>query len=158
MIKYIKLYKIAKQIDSYDKTPNRNKVLEMLSKFKPKFLSSGGYKRCFLVKSNKRVLVFKVGRDVETQYKIYQDLKGKHKLKYAKIYWTTKRCLLQRYCKKVDVPKNLIKENKKIAKKLGYSDWRKANIGMFRNEIVVFDLQSAEHKNMKVCNLEVGKN
>lgn len=145
-IKFIKLYKVAKRIDESDKVLNKNKVLELLKDFKPKYIGRGGYKRAFLVKLNKRKLIFKIGKDIEIQYKIYLERKYKQKLKYAKIYWITKKCLLQRYCERVKVPKSIIKKNKIIAKIKGYSDWRAANVGMHNNEIIAFDLQTKEHE------------
>jgi len=148
-MRYLKLYKIAKEIDKFNKNKifiNKNKILELLKNFKPKYVGKGGYKRVFLVKLNKRELIFKVGRDVKIQYKIYLERKHKKNFKYAKIYWATEKCLLQKYCKKVKVPVKLIKANKIIAKKNGYSDWRKDNVGLLNNKIIAFDLQSKEHK------------
>jgi hypothetical protein len=137
-MRYKKIYKIVKEVD---KDLNRNQIMRLLSKFNPKFIGRGAYKRAFLIKANKKILVLKVGRDIKIQYEVYNNLK-RSKLKYAKIYWITDRFMIQKYCnpiKKIDSLE--FSMNKRLAKKKGYSDYRKANIGTINDKMVVFDLQ-----------------
>jgi hypothetical protein len=48
--------------------------------------------------ANKKFLVFKVGRKLNDDFNHFLKAKGKHKMKYAKIYWVTNNCLLQKLC------------------------------------------------------------
>ena len=134
-----KVYDIAKIID---KTPNirTNFILEMLKQYNPKFLKRGKYKRAFLLKINKREYILKIGSLVEVDYMIYQKLKHSKTIKYAKVYWVTKKCLLQRKCDIVSLSKKEIKQQKQFAKEKLLYDARKDNLGKYKGKLYAFDL------------------
>ena len=137
-MKYKKLYNIARTIKK--KNLHKNTVLKLLDKFKPKYIGRGAFKRCFKVKSNKRNLVFKIG-NIKDDFIHYQKAKNKRKTKYAKIYWVTNYCLLQKLC---ITNKLYSKEEflnlKNAWKQNGYVDIRPANVGKINNKLYAFDI------------------
>lgn len=95
-------------------------------------------------------MVFKIGDDVEEDKRTYDRLKYNRKINYAKIYWITKRCLLQKKCDKITWDKKRfeehIKEKRKHVKILQLYDYRKKNLGMLDGEIYAFDLKERPKK------------
>jgi|SRR3989344_6438529 len=149
-MKYKKLYRLAKKIDKLktNKNLNRNRILKLLERFNPEYIGHGAYKRSFKVKSNKKFLVFKVGRSLQEDYNHFVISKGKHKMKYAKIYWVTDNCLLQKFCLTNEpYPKREYEELKKEWKKAGYRDVRPANIGKIKGKLYAFDVSASRKKN-----------
>lgn len=144
----VKVYEIAEMIDKLTLMPNKNKIIEMFEEADIEiiFLNRGHHNRTFMIKTAEQKLVFKVGYDIEQQWINYNELKGCTELPYAKIYWATKKCLLQMYCKIVDVPMHIQQRFKIEAKKRGYSDATKANIGLLDGRFVVFDLVKTQLK------------
>jgi len=144
-MKHKKLYKIANKINKSNLS--RKKIIELLGSFNPEFIGKGAYKRCFKVKCNKRILVFKIGRNIMDDFSHYQLSKGNRKAKYAKIYWTTEFCLLQKYCdttlKYTDKEFN---ELKYAWKKKGFVDIRKANVGKINDRLYAFDIIKSRRK------------
>ncbi len=146
-MKHKRLYRIAKKIDKLrkDNNPNRNKILKLLQDFNPKFIGAGRYKRSFKVESNVKNLVFKVGRNLNEDFNHFLECKGKRKLKYAKIYWVTKNCLLQRFCSKGYDNKEY-QELRKEFKKAGYIDINKNNVGRINGKLHAFDITYSKRK------------
>lgn len=140
-----KIYMIAKKIDrlsdSKGRCLNRNEVSKMLKDFNPKFIGNGGWKRVFRL-GKRKFYAFKVGnpRDIKLQNEIYKHLKGKRKIGYAKIYWSTKYCQLQRFCTIVKLTEKELKLYQYNAKEFGYYDARASNLGKCKGRIVAFDL------------------
>jgi len=135
-----KIYQIAKEIDNLSKVRTKD-ILKKLEKFSPKFLGRGKYKRAFLITCISKEYVFKIGELIQVDKQIFESLRYNRKMSYAKIYWTTEKCLLQRKCEIVDLSDEEIKLRKKNAKLLGYSDARKSNLGMNNGKIIAFDLK-----------------
>lgn len=65
-----KLYRIAKKIDNFRESNNlsKNNILKLLEPFNPKYLGHGKYKRSFKVESTKKVIAFKVGKNLQEDY------------------------------------------------------------------------------------------
>lgn len=72
--------------------------------------------------------------------------KGKHKLRYAKIYWVTNNCLLQRFCSKESYTKKEYEGLKKEWKKAGYTNVRPANVGKINGKPYAFDVSPSRRK------------
>ena len=134
-MRYKRLLKIAKKIDTQHRIKS-SKIIQMLGR-DAKFIGRGRYKRAFLVRSNKKQLILKVGA-VYGDALPFIDMKGKRVTKFAKIYWMTKHCLLQKYCDK-KVTWGAITEVRKAWKKAGYNDIKPANMGLLNGKITVFD-------------------
>ncbi|PIN94722.1 hypothetical protein COU61_00275 [Candidatus Pacearchaeota archaeon CG10_big_fil_rev_8_21_14_0_10_35_13] len=151
-MKYKRLHNVAKKIDELrlKKNINRNRILKLLEKFNPEFIGSGAFKRCFKVKANKRYLVLKVGRrGFERDYDHFLLAKGKHKLRYAKIYWVTDNCLLQKFASSSEgYTREEYEELKREWKKAGYVDVRSGNIGKINGMLHAFDV-SESRRNCK---------
>jgi len=136
-MRYRRIYHAIKSI----KKGMRTKEIEnLLSPFKCQYLGKGFHKRAFIVKSNKKEFVLKIGNRIKEDYNIYLDLKHNRKVKYAKIYWHTDRCLLQKKCEDVELSKECLKDFKTEAKKYGYIDVKQDNLGMVNDTITAFDL------------------
>lgn len=149
-MRYKRLYRVAKKIDKLKikKNLNRNKILKLLSEFNPEYIGSGAFKRSFKVKSNKRFLVLKVGRELQNDFNHFLKAKGKKKMKYAKIYWVTDNCLLQKFClTKEPYTKREYEELKKEWKKVGYRDVHPTNIGKINGKLHAFDVLESRKKN-----------
>lgn len=140
-----KLYNIAIEIDRLSEIKgralNRNQVIKILKNYNPKFIANGGFKRVFRIGTNK-FYAFKIGNpnDIKIQNKIYLSLKRKRKFKYAKIYWATKYCQLQRFCITVKLTNKELEKIKVNAKDFGFYDARLSNLGKYKGQIVAFDL------------------
>jgi len=137
-MKYKKLYKIANKINKSNLS--RKKIIELLGNFNPEFIGKGAYKRCFKVKCNRRILVFKVGRNIMNDISHYQLSKGNRKAKYSKIYWATEYCLLQKYCDNSSYTDKEFNDLKYVWKKKGFVDIRRANVGKINGRLYAFDI------------------
>ena len=142
-IRYKKLYNVASQIDKSN--THKQKVIKLLDGFSPEYIGKGKYKRCFKVKSNKRELVFKVGT-IKNDMSHYKLSKGSRKAKYAKIYWETDNCLLQKLCHKGQYSTDDKKDLQTAWKKKGFVDVRDANVGKIGNRLVAFDVLESRRK------------
>lgn len=143
-MKFKKLYQVGKEIDKF-KNIRTKKILLLLHNFHPKLLGRGKFKRAFLVKVNKKELIFKVGSDVKRSYLIYKKLKGKHF--NVKVYWVSKKCMLQKKCNtSILLKKDEVRKIKNKVKRLGYYDARKRNLGKLNKRIVAFDLMPRDEK------------
>jgi len=91
----------------------------------------GAFKTVHKISSRERDLVLKMSRnenirnDIETYYRLPRTKRNRC---FAKIYWNTKYCLLQKYGKAVKVPPHVVESLKKKVKPYGLSDVRADNI------------------------------
>ena len=148
-MRFKKLHDAAERIDlRLDEDFNRGRknrmnVRQILEEFLPdgsRYLGRGAYKSSFLVFSNKRKLVLKVGRehhisrDTEIVFLARRSGMKRCTLKY---YWKTKYCALQKYCRPL---KDVIAEIKRKGKRLGLRDIRTGNIGLLDGRLVAYDM------------------
>jgi len=78
---------------------------------------------------------------VNEDYNHYLIAKGKHKMRYAKIYWHTKNCLLQKYCfTDGTYPKQEYNPLKNEWNSRGFTDVRFSNIGRMNGKLYAFDV------------------
>src|SRR3990172_7952406 len=92
----------------------------------------GAFKTVYRVTSTSRHVALKTARarHIRRDMKLYKSLPGNLRNRYfAKIYWHTKYCLLQKYGRSVKhVPSREMKILKRFAKDRGLCDIRKDNI------------------------------
>jgi len=121
-----------------------NMFFPSTSHLKPR---KGYFKHVFIIHSNKRKLVLKIGRtkkDMLKDYTTYNRLPKNVRNRYfAKIYWRSGLFMLQKYGVKVRVPQEEIRRLKHIGEKYGLKDVREANIMKFGN---MFKIVDAERK------------
>ena len=105
----------------------------------------GFYKHVYVIHSDKRKLVLKIGRskkhirkDVTTYQRLPENIRNRY---FAKIYWRHNLFLLQKYGKKVRVPDREEQKLRKIGEKYGLKDVRKANIMKFGNKFKIVDAE-----------------
>lgn len=105
----------------------------------------GFFKHVFVVHSNKKNLVLKIGRSKKHIRKDYTTYKmvvknggGKY---FAKIHWRHNLFMLQKYGKEVKVPEKEILKLKKIGKIYDLKDVREANIMKFGNKFKIVDAE-----------------
>lgn len=109
----------------------------------------GYWKHVFIIHSGNKKLVLKMGRkrkDIRKDFTTYKQLCKKLGTKkvnrfFAKIYWRTDLSMLQKYGKKVKIPKNELAKLKKIGEDLGLKDIRDANIMKFDNKFKIVDAE-----------------
>lgn len=99
----------------------------------------------FVIHSNKRKLVLKIGRSkkhIIKDFKTYHQLPSSIRNRYfAKIYWVKSLFMLQKYGKKVKVPEKELKKLKIIGNKYGLKDIREANVMKFNNKFKIVDAE-----------------
>lgn len=105
----------------------------------------GFFKHVFIIHSNKKRLVLKIGRSVrhiDKDYKTYLSLpkynRNKH---FAKIYWQHGLFMLQKYGRDVRVPDYEIARLKRIGEKYRLKDIREANIMKVDNKFKIVDAE-----------------
>lgn len=109
----------------------------------------GKYKHVFIIHSGKTRLALKIGRRVKYTQKDYTTYTrlvknlGKKKTNqyFAKIYWRDGLFMLQKYGKKVKVPKNEKEKLDDIGEKYGLKDVREANIMKFGKQFKIVDAE-----------------
>lgn len=107
---------------------------------------NGFFKHVYIIHSDKKLLVLKEGKrkDIRKDYNTYLNLSEKIRNRYfAKIYWRSKdgRFMLQKYGKKRKVPELDIERLKKIGKRYGLKDVRRANIMFFDGKFKIVDAE-----------------
>jgi hypothetical protein len=110
---------------------------------------SGFFKHVFIIHSSKRKLVLKMGRrrkDVRKDYITYRQLCKRAGTKkanrhYAKIYWRTGLFMLQKYGKRVTVPREEKLRLKAFGEGYGLKDLRDANIMKFGKSFKIVDAE-----------------
>lgn len=96
-----------------------------------KRLGRGAFKTAYRVSSTARNLVLKTARSryIRRDLELYKTIPSRVRNRYfAKIYWGTKYCLLQKYGKEKNVPQKIRKKLKAKGKEFGLSDVRDDNI------------------------------
>ena len=130
---------IDKFVDAYKKVRHRRtfphrEVASIIHFLFPgcSFKGRGAFKTVHKVSSQVRDLVLKTSspRTIRNDMRVYRRIpKGKRNRYFAKIYWATKYCLLQKYGKRTKrVPRESLEKLKRIAKQHGLTDVRPDNI------------------------------
>jgi len=105
-------------------------------------VGEGAFKKVFQISSRSRDLALKVSgeenirNDVGAYDRLPKNIRNRC---FAKIYWNTKYCLLQKYGKAVRVPPEVIGSLKKKVKPYGLSDVRVANIRKVDGKFKIVD-------------------
>jgi hypothetical protein len=107
--------------------------------------AKGFYKHVFIVHSDKKKLVLKIGRSnkhIRKDYATYNSIPANVRNRYfAKIYWRYNLFMLQKYGEKAAVPDSVEAELKKIGEKYHLKDVRKANIMKFGKSFKIVDAE-----------------
>ncbi len=141
-MRYALIYKKAKFIDRltdyYKRDRGRktfpHKVVEdMIRVLFPgsKVSGRGVFKTVHRVSSRSRHLVLKTAsrQSIRTDIRAYHRLPRNIRNRYfAKVYWRTDYCLLQKYGKESKIPREKLEQLKAIGKQYGLRDIRAANI------------------------------
>lgn len=144
-IKYIKTTRKRKNMPYMD-------IESLLKIFYPKTkyeeINNGAFKHVYVIHSNKRKLVLKIGRAkrrINKDYKTYLHMPENVRNRYfAKIYWKHNIFMLQKYGKKANIPEQELTHLKNIGKKYGLKDVRKANILKFGRRFKIVDAERRE--------------
>jgi hypothetical protein len=106
------------------------------------FEGRGFFKEVHSVRSRARTLVLKLSHAESTRrdWKVYQLLPAGIRNRYfAKIYWHTKYCSLQKYGQKVRVPKEELQKLRRRVRKYGLKDIRAANVRKVEGHFKIVD-------------------
>lgn len=105
-------------------------------------LGRGAFKTAYRVSSTARTLVLKAARTrhIRRDLQLYKAIPGRIRNRYfAKIYWGTRHCLLQKYGDQKKVPPEIRKKLSAKGKKLGLSDIRDDNIRWVDGQFKIVD-------------------
>lgn len=114
-----------------------------------RFLAGGAYKKAYWVPSRARDLAIKVGdsRHIRVDLKAYKRIaRTKRNRYFAKIYWTTRYCLLQKYGEKRSVPPDVQSRLKRVAKRYGLTDAKKDNIRFVDRQFKLVDVNLSRRR------------
>jgi hypothetical protein len=107
--------------------------------------AKGFYKHVFVIHSDKKKLALKIGRSnkhIKKDFATYENLPANIKNRYfAKIYWRHNLFMLQKYGKNSIVSDSVERKLKKIGRKYGLKDVRKANIMKFGKNFKIVDAE-----------------
>ena len=106
------------------------------------FEGRGFFKEVHSVRSRARKLVLKLSHAKSTRrdWRVYQRLPAGIRNRYfAKIYWHTKYCSLQKYGKKVSVPKLELEKLRMCVRKYGLRDIRADNVRKVEGRFKIVD-------------------
>jgi hypothetical protein len=106
------------------------------------FEGRGVFKEVHSVHSRARKLVLKLSHAKSTKrdWKVYQRLPDRIRNRYfAKIYWHTKYCSLQKFGKKVRVPEKELQKLRTRVKKYGLTDIKAANVRKVEGHFKIVD-------------------
>jgi hypothetical protein len=95
------------------------------------FQGKGWHKSAHKVSTRRRDLVLKTGnaKSIRRDYGIFAGLSGKGSRRdFAKVYWRTKYCMLQKFGQKKKVPSRELARLKEVARKRKLGDVREANV------------------------------
>jgi len=105
----------------------------------------GFFKHVFVIHSDTKKLVLKIGRSkkhLRKDYTTYNSLPKSIRNRYfAKIYWRYGLFMLQKYGKEVRVPAKELERLKKIGRKYRLKDIREANIMKIDNKLKIVDAE-----------------
>jgi hypothetical protein len=108
-------------------------------------VAKGYYKHVFVIHSDKKKLVLKIGRSnrrITKDWVTYDTLPKRIKNRYfAKIYWSHNLFMLQKFGKKAKVPKTVEVTLRRIGRENGLKDVRKANIMKFGKSFKIVDAE-----------------
>ncbi len=141
-IRHASIYKKAKFIDQFiDKYKSVRKrfsfphkeVATIIHFLFPNstYSGRGAFKTVHKVSSRARNLVLKTSqpKNIRNDERAYRRLPSNLRNRYfAKIYWRTKYCLLQKYGKRTSIPSDRLKKLKSIAKQYKLTDVRPDNV------------------------------
>jgi len=105
-------------------------------------IGRGAFKTVYRVESPARFVALKVtaSKHVRRDRKLYEGIPvGVRNRYFAKIYWYTKYCLLQKYGREVNVPKNVLKRLQERGRRFGLSDVRRDNIRRVEGHFKIVD-------------------
>jgi hypothetical protein len=100
------------------------------------------FKEVHAVHSRAHKLVLKLSHAKSTRrdWKVYQLLPRNIRNRYfAKIYWHTKYCILQKYGKKKPVPNNELKKLQKLGRQYGLRNIKADNVRKVGNHFKIVD-------------------
>lgn len=106
----------------------------------------GAHKHVYKVTSTRRQLVLKVGRrrSIIRDIKAYRRIPASERNQlFAKIYWHTHHCLLQKYGEKPKVSRVELKRLRSDAKRYGLRDVRLANVRNVGGALRIVDASPA---------------
>ena len=90
--------------------------------------------------AHKRVLKLSHAKSTKRDWEVYRRLPANIRNRYfAKIYWHTKYCLLQKYGKKVAIPERELQKLRKIGKKCRIMDIKKDNVRKVDGHFKIID-------------------
>lgn len=108
-------------------------------------IGKGFFKHVFVINSGKKKLALKIGRSkrhIQKDYTTYRSLPLNIRNRYfAKIYWRKDLFMLQKYGKKVKIPKKELEKLKNIGIKHKLKDIREANVMKFNNKFKIVDAE-----------------
>lgn len=159
-MRHANIYKVAilhdQLIDAYCNARNRSNfphgtASEIIKKLVPgtRILGRGYFKTAHLVYSRSRNLVLKTGspRSITADIKAYNCLPKNIRNRYfAKVYWNSKYCLLQKYGKKIAVSDSELKRLKVVGKQHGLQDVSPKNIRSFDGLFKIVDANAITRK------------
>ena len=150
-LRYLKIYKITQEFEQWlslktsKKIPSRKQIVKWFidQQIPIQILGRGAYKSCFLIQSQKKFLVLKVGQAIyiERDVKVINTARTTPlRPNIARYYWQTPHCALQKYIAGTAHNEEVILKLKIKAKQYGFTDIRKANIGTtIKGQHKIFD-------------------
>lgn len=141
-MRHAKIHKLAvfldTAIDAYKKARGRKSfphevVKQLVPLLFPHsvYAGKGWYKSVHKISTRTRDLVLKTGdaKYIRRDHAIFAGIRGRGRHRdFAKIYWATTYCMLQKYGKKRKVPYSELQRLKEEAGKRGLCDIKQANI------------------------------
>lgn len=144
-----KAMQLDKFIDNYRRKKGRNTFprTELSNVIRFVFPNSsvsgqGRYKIVHKISATSRELALKTGNKdgINNDIRIYERIpRGRRNRYFAKIYWKTKYCLLQKHGEKAPVPAGDLARLKGIGKDYGLKDIRPANIRRVGGRFKIID-------------------
>jgi len=141
--------KSIKKFRGINVTPHKD-IEGLLNIFFPKTKyhesKKGFFKHVYIIHSSKKKLVLKEGsrKAIRKDYTTYKRIPGKVRNRvFAKIYWRSKdgKFMLQKYGKRVKVPKNQLEKLKQVGNEYNLKDIREANVMKFGNKFKIVDAE-----------------
>lgn len=138
--KFIEYYMKAKKRERFPRK-EAGQVIRLLFP-NSRYAGQGASKTVYQISSRARDLALKVSREdnIRNDVSVYNQLpKNVRNRCFAKIYWNTKHCLLQKYGKSIIVPPEVIQSLKEKVKPFGLVDVRAANITRVDGKFKIVD-------------------
>ena len=137
---FVEAYKRARKRSTFPHTGVREIVTLLFPGSAQK--GRGAFKTVYVVRSRKKRLAFKTSNSdkIMNDWLAYHCLPANIRNRYfAKIYWLTDHCLLQKYGRESRVPEKTLRKLKDIGKKYGLRDIRPANIRKVDGKFKIVD-------------------